>query len=439
MSKLKVLFKNIRLPIFIILLTVSSTGCGNISKEELIFSLTPEQQQNYIEKIEEITNEYYWSYDKDSLVFSPYVVPDNESIVNASAVVEQNVLPHIGKDGVLGKSNLIHYNGDVAGVISFVFIKDELVATFYNGGFNNGVYNLKQRNPFVGNGNFTQYETWTEIFDSHTEISGDFPINGIIDTSFNDVYGNIMIGINDNAVYLYRLQNNSITNYKSIKYSNEEVKGATFINVLGKDQLAVLLSTSNEDSFSSRVVFYNENNNEVGQLNLGNNNYSCIDNNKEQLILFSEFAIEFYNYSDSNFSLSNRTLLKNTVLYSHIVDIDNNGIKEFILTDGKDIYMYQQTISGLQKIWSTHLGVENLYSFIGSGDLNNNGISEIYISDNTGTSIRYILTMQGLQSSNEDILYGQQIFPCDLNRDGITDFWNILSNEEYEEKFYLSK
>lgn len=441
MNKLKMLFNKIGFIISIVLLiAILTTSCANRNyKDELIFSLTPEQQQHYIQQIEEIINEYYWSYDKDSLVFSSYIIPDNTDMFDACNVIDKNLSSYINKDSVLGQSNLIHYNGDIAGTINFIFFKDELVGSFYIGGFDNSIYSLKQRNPFMGNGNFLKYENWTEIYNNHTELSGDFSINGIIDTSYNDTYGNIMLGINDNSANLYRIQGNSVVNYKSIKYNNEELKGATFINISNQDQLAVLLSTSNDTSSTSKVVFYNENGTEVNQLNLGDSSYSAINKYNDQLILFSDFSIEYYSYANNIFSLANRVLLKNTVINSHIVDIDNDGKTEFILTDGKDIYIYQQTASGLQKIWSTHLGVENLYSFIGSGDLNNNGIREIYISDNTGTSIRYTLTPKGLQSSNEDILYGQQIFPCDLNNDGITDYWNILLNENYEGKFYLSK
>lgn len=60
------------------------------------------------------------------------------------------------------------------------------------------------------------------------------------------------------------------------------------------------------------------------------------------------------------------------------------------------------------------MGVENFYGPLMSGDLNGDGVQEIYACDTTATTIRYILTEKGLKTANEDIQYGQCIYPAIL-------------------------
>ena len=61
------------------------------------------------------------------------------------------------------------------------------------------------------------------------------------------------------------------------------------------------------------------------------------------------------------------------------------------------------------------MGVENFYGPLMSGDMNGDGVQEIYACDTTATTIRYILTEKGLKTANEDIQYGQCIYPCDFD------------------------
>lgn len=439
MNKINLFFKKLNFLFVVSCVSIAFTSCNHGNTEnEVIFSLAQEEHESYVQQIEYITNKYYWTYDTDSLVFSPYEITSNEDIISACGDIDLDISQFAGKDAISGRGNLIHYNGDYAGVINFIFIKDQLVGSYYNGGFDFGVYSLRQRNPFLGNGNFDNYENWTKITEGYQSFTGDLPSYGIVATYNNSKYGNIIVCINENSLIFYNVSNNKVTKCNSIIFANDEVSGATYMQVGNKNLLAVLLNKSDNASLS-RVVFYNDDGTEESVLNLSNNEYSCIDSDGENLLLFSGSAIEFYSSTGGNFALTHRALLKNTITNSHIVDIDNNGQNEFILTDGKDIYIYQQKESGLEKIWSTHLGVDNLYNSISSGDLNGDGIKEVYIYDSTGTTIRYILTPKGLQSSNEDILYGQRIFTFDFNHDGKTDYLNITNDENINGTLYVSQ
>ena len=108
------------------------------------------------------------------------------------------------------------------------------------------------------------------------------------------------------------------------------------------------------------------------------------------------------------------------------------------MTDNMDLYLYHATGGSFRKLWSTHLGVENFYGPISSGDLNGDGVKEIYACDTTATTIRYILTEKGLRSANEDIDYGQCIYPFDFDGNGKTDYWLVQDNVDRRGQLYLA-
>ena len=116
----------------------------------------------------------------------------------------------------------------------------------------------------------------------------------------------------------------------------------------------------------------------------------------------------------------------------------HHGVKEYILTDGMDLYVYHAVNDSFRKLWSTHVGVENFYGPLMSGDLNGDGVQEIYACDTTATTIRYILTEKGLKTANEDIQYGQCIYPCDFDGNGREDYWFVADNEDRRGQLYLA-
>lgn len=48
----------------------------NAEEQEQPFSLTAEEQKACAEQIDAVMEEFYWSYDRDSLSFGPGVVPE---------------------------------------------------------------------------------------------------------------------------------------------------------------------------------------------------------------------------------------------------------------------------------------------------------------------------------------------------------------------------
>ena len=442
-----------KLGLLIGLLMLVLVGCQGKPPEEETFHLTTEEKQAYTEQINQVIEEFYWDYDKDSLIFSrvslPENIEENNSAFVASKAVGYDFSKQSGQDGVLATATLLHYNGDVAGMVEVLFQNDILVGVYYRGGYDQAVYSLVERNPYLSDGEFIQYEQWSPMTPRETSLNSKMVVDGFVAEGKDNQGRGVLASIQNGEVELYRIMNNVLNPYHTLSFSSGlEAISATFIQIDGEEQLAVLLvsdggdgqGTSTEQTQQiAKIVFYGQGFTQKGELLLEGNRYTCIDAHDEKLLLFTDKNMEIYGLDAEGWKKEKRELLKNTVNQCHVVDLDGDGKKEYLLTDGLDLYMYQYETTGLEKIWSTHLGVESLYGSLYSGDLNGDGVKEVYICDATGTTIRYILTPKGLISSNGDIVYGQAIYPCDLNGDGIDDYLNIMNEDSTMNHLFLSK
>ena len=151
------------------------SGCG--AKEET-FSLSAAEQEAYEESIDKVTADFYWEYDHSSLSFGAAVVPEateeNERLFDASSACEYNLKGKAGQDAVLAQAVLLHYNGDTAGTLQCWFVGGSLAGVVYSGGYDNGYYSLKERNPFLADGDFRAYESWTGMPTSFRTGRGEF-------------------------------------------------------------------------------------------------------------------------------------------------------------------------------------------------------------------------------------------------------------------------
>ena len=59
--------------------------------------------------------------------------------------------------------------------------------------------------------------------------------------------------------------------------------------------------------------------------------------------------------------------------------------------------------------------------FIYAGDLNGDGVKEIYVIDSSSTAAKYAIGEKGMYIDNEDITYGQSLHIADFNGDGLSD------------------
>ena len=172
---------------------------------------------------------------------------------------------------------------------------------------------------------------------------------------------------------------------------------------------------------------------------LENSNCTYIFDDDGQMAIVAGENIEYYSKSENGWEKVAKHRLGHSANHVHITDLDNDGVNEYIMTDGFDLYMYRKTLMGYINIWRTHITVENFTGYIYSGDLNDDGIKEIYISDITGTAVRYVLTEKGLITRNEDIEYGNNIYSGDFNGDGKDDYIKMFFGEKVEQTMYIQQ
>lgn len=426
-------------------------GCG-AEETEQTFRLTAAEQEACMEQLNAVMEKFYWDYDKDSLAFGPGVVPEaaaeNERFFAASADTEHFLKNRAGEDCVLAEANLLHYNGDRAGTLECYFLGGTLSGIVYRGGYDNRCYSLRERNPFLADGRFRAYEAWDGMTEGFRESGGSFSPEGILSAG-KDVNGNALAACIENGrAMVYRFANGTLTRYRNFAYSSTlEATSAAFLT--GEDaRLAVLISSIEESgqgesertfSRSEKVMLYDENLYPAGEIPLESELCTAIGAEDERLYLFNEQSMEIYERQDGLWQRTGRVKLRHGVVQFHIADLDGDGVKEYLMTDGMDLYLYHKAGEGFRQVWSTHLGVENFYGSLSSGDLNRDGVKEVYACDVTGTTIRYLLTEKGLQVANEDIEYGQCFFPLDFNGDGLDDYWFVEDNINRRGRLYLAE
>lgn len=416
------------------------TGCGNAEVDQS-FSVSASEQEAYINEIDALLDEYYWIYDSDSVVFRSGTVPQDTAesarLFHASQDLGYPLKSSAGSESVIVEADLLHYNGDSAGELNCIFINNQLSGVYYIGGYDQEAYSLRERNPFLANGSFQGFENWSGMAtDTYRKLRGTLPLEGFVAKSRTGIVASIQNG----AIEMYCLSGNYLSRMLTLKpEAGLESASATFVEKDWEDLTAVLL-TGVTDTHSEvetieesleKVVIYNSSFGIVGEIPLAGEGHTAVSSDGGKLFVFSDQIMETYELQEGNWVSTKHESLRHKVTQCQIADLDGNGVKEYLMTDGMDLYVYQHLeTTGLLKLWSTHLGVESLYGALYSGDLNGDGVKEIYICDATGTAIRYVLTDRGLRSSNEDIQYMEAIYPCDFNGDGIDDYWNVTEETE---------
>ncbi len=428
------------------------TACGQ-GTEEQSFQLAAAEQENYTERIDAVMEEFYWEYDRASLRFrSVDILPqseESERLFAAADDCEFHLRSKAGQEAVLAEAALLHYNGDAAGTLQCYLIDGELAGAVYRGGYDNDYYSLKERNPFLLDGNFKAYETWTGMPEAFAEGRGEFSPEGIRSIG-KDTNGNLLaVSIRDGRAEVYRYTNGGgLSRHRNFSYGyGLEATSAVFLT--GEDaRLAVLISSITESgegegektySRAEKVVLYDEWLNLTGEIPLEGELCTALGAENNRLYFFVDQNMDIYEPVEDGWARTATRKLKHTVTQFHITDLDGDGVKEYLMTDGMDLYLYRNTGGSFRRLWSTHLGVENFYGPIWSGDLNGDGVKEIYACDVTGTTIRYLLTEKGLQTENEDIDYGQCIYPCDFDGNGKEDYWFVLDNIDRKGQLYLAE
>ena len=433
-----------------LLILLLLTGCGAQEAEEQSFHLTAQEQQSYTTAIEAVLEEYYWEYDRASLTFASAVVPEGMAETNrlfaASAACGYMLEKQAGQEAVLAEAMLLHYNGDVAGTLQCWFTGNTLSGVVYNGGYDKESYSLTERNPFFADGNFSAYEEWKGVPESFRTGTGEFSAEGVYSVGRDAEGRTLAASLQSGDVIVYRYRD-GLEPYRRFSYGTGlEATSVTFLESADA-RMAVLVSSIEENdgfadektySRAEQVMIYDAQMQLVGEIPLEGILYTAIGAETEQMYLFADQRCDIYRKKDDIWERIGSRRLKHGVTDFHGTDLDGDGTKEYLMSDGRDLYLYRNAGGSFRKLWSTHLGVDNFYGPISSGDLNGDGVKEIYVCDTTGTTIRYILTEKGLQTANEDIGYGQCIYPCDFDDNGKTDYWMVQDNIERKGQLFLA-
>lgn len=423
------------------------TGCGQ--EEAEIFGLTAEEQQAYTESIDTVMEEYYWEYDHGSLQFSAGIVPENrdknERLFAASSACGYNLAGYAGKQLVQAEAMLLHYNGDTAGTLQCYFNQGQIVGIAYNGGYDKSYYSLKERNPFQADGGFERYEEWYGM-GQFVKGRGEFSAEGISSVGRDEKGNTLAVTVQGGKAQVYRYAN-GLSRFRNFSYgAGLEATSAVFLSE-NDARLAVLLSSAEQSgageegqevSRSEKIMLYDSSLNQTGEILLESDLATALGAEEGKLYVFVDQNMDIYEEKEGVWERTGSRKLKHCVTQFHMTDLDGNGEKEYLMTDGMDLYVYQQAGGSFRKIWSTHLSVENFYGPIISGDLNGDSVKEIYACDMTGTTIRYILTEKGLRTANEDIDYGECIYPCDFDGKGSMDYWLVQDNINRGGQLYLA-
>lgn len=440
--------------IFIMLFIISA--CSNSGDDESeIFTLPIETEQKYDDMIDETLYNFYWKYDESSMSYLKMIAPLKEdenknAEFKASRDSGFDLYSVSGKECIVGTVNIAHFNDDEAGIAYFYFFNDKIVGAYYVNKNTDKIYGLNNRNVFTKNVEFKKYEDSDKQVD-FKEYNTDIP-KSFLTTIGKNKNGNVTLAfIDGNTIKIY-YYDRFFRNVRTLSFNEGLIPvSATFFQGRQEgDRLAVILGRETYESNgieetksyteSVKVVFFDEVYNKLPQeIDLSSYNYTCASRDDKYLVLSRFGAIEYYENSDEGIINITNYSIPHAVTGFKSCDIDNDGIMEYIMTDGLDLYVYQKNGLFFSNIWRTHISMNNLENNIYTGDLNNDGIKEIYICDKTGTIIRYVLKEIGFISQNEDIEYGDVIYPGDFNNDGFDDYIKVYNAERTYQNLYISQ
>ena len=445
--------------LLIILMVLISSTClfaCNDSKQEL-FSLEDEKKELYNKKINEILKKDHWNYDERNTIYEEGVVPDEynedfDDVKEASNIEGFNIDEFKGKNAILATVRLFHFNNDEAGKGYFYFVDDEVVCGYYI--YADDIYSISQINVFVENSfnqkqeniekklDFKEIQT-TKVFDGFEDVFAqnnksiigtisedkakfftykdyNFSLEKEFDFSKQGLFP-MDLSFNDNGSFAILLGKKKKTEHQ-ILYSEHEIQemkenGLTDADINGEE---ILIADS--------IVFFNSKyENEFSPCKLEVSSYSSITYTNGQIFVSRGKGIDLFTNENGIFNKTKQYLIKHWVEKIKADDIDGDGVKEFIMVDDTNLFIYRlQDVPSL--IWKTHLSLEAMNKRFYISDLNNDGIKEIYVSDySLKTTTKYYLSDKCFKTTSMD--YNTEHLVGDFDGNGKTDYI-VIDNED---------
>jgi hypothetical protein len=422
-------------------LMLALSGCG-AEETDTVFSITDAQEATYKADIATTLSQDSWAYNPDTITFSQAELPEKDNGLYAlldtfTSDGGLKASAYAGKEAILATVPLQHINGSKVGTAYFYFSADEPVCSYYI--YNNKYYALNSKNPFELTNVLTAYE--------NTDQTASFDI-GKIKGSFTSAYA-VNKGITatiaeDNTARYY----DGANGFKLTAKDDFTGRGLFPLDMtLGDDFGTILLGESvdvqqsedeNEDSDiineppakSVSIAITDSKGKTTGtEIPATVSNYNSIAQSGNSLFLARDKSIDEFTYENNTLTKVKTYMLDHYVSKIRIVDIDNNGKTEFVISDGTNIYIYEKS-SKFSLVWRSNSYLSTITGNIYVGDLNNDGVKELYVTDSLGVTARYILTPQGFKINGGGIMSGdeQRFIVADFNNDGLCDY--IVADSE---------
>lgn len=407
-------------------------GCSSASDGDgsQAFSISEEKESSYSAQIESAMNSFYWRYDSDSLSYDSGTVPEDEYSLECSARSGYNLASEKGHDCIVATADLLYFNREIAGTVYFYFTGNDLAGLYYIPSGSDEPCSMHVRNAYLVSSPFTSAETDAEEAEYTVKSTSRISSEGIFDTvtldgvSYCILTDGISLTITEGASESY------FRTRKEIDFSRDGLLPVSAVFINGTTEMAVLygVETYSEEgavpiTVPQKIVFFDSDFNitESEIITDGSDVYS-VGYDSGCLLVARSRSIDSYPLTGTAAGAKEASYyVGKSVTGMKITDLDGDGETEFIFTDGMDIFIFHRVNSVFKCVWSTHLSIESFEKYIYTGDLNHDGIEEIYVFDSTGTTSKYEIGENGLYTSNENIDYGQRYHVADFNGDGADD------------------
>ncbi len=447
--------------LFVFIFIACLFGCG---EENVEFSIDDETKKLYGEKINEILKKDRWNYNEDRIFYEQGNVPDYETagfedVKRASLTGGLDIDGYEGSDAVRALVDIFYFNNEEAGKACFYFIDSDLVCEYYISGGN--IYGISEVNVFANDVFLGKTENVNEKKDFYeVKTNKDF-------IEFNDMCRKTsVIGtISGEVVEFFKFNDGSFSLESKLDFSKESLfpmdisfdEEGNFAVLLGRKKKTEHQIIQSEEDIqemrenglteaeingmeilaSDRIVFFDNNYKSIFKpCNLDVSSYSAIDFKSGAVFAARGKGVDVFSGENGNFSKTKQYVLKQWVEKIKSDDIDGDGIREFIMTDDTNLFLYRLDDVPLL-VWKTHLSLKSMGGKFYVEDTNGDGIKEIYISDDfLKTSVKYALTDYGFKPFSAD--YGQEIIPGDFNGDGKTDYI-LIENDSEKFRLFICK
>lgn len=429
------------------ILAFAMSGCVSYTEDSETVPepvVSSEKEDEYRALLEETFNDFYWNYDEESIEFFEAEVPQNsddfgKSALSSSEEAGYKLSRYSGDTLVCAAVNLLFYNGNAAGCAYAYINNGKIAGVYYVPNMDKTkAYSLNDRNVLSSSAAFTAYESDAPMAEFEERSIGSLSAlkNGFSSEGDNG-YEFMTAVIEDEKATVYTAKG---------KMPLEFEEGLLVLDcaVSSKDDvyngIAVVLGRQGYSGeggshtiISEKVVYLDRNGNYVSTITEGKG-ASFVGFDGEYIVISQNGFIDFYKGTTKEIGIY--TGIEVTDIKK--CDFDGDGRYEYVLTDGNDIFVCRLENHTFSLLWRTNISSAFFDGDIYVGDLNGDGVSEIYLADSSGYGIRYTLTEKGFKYDTVGE-GGECRYVCDFNLDGKSDYIETYADENASAKLFIAK